>query len=37
VTTFVLVHMACAGAWAWGEVPARLRAEGRTGLAVSDQ
>ena len=25
---FVLVHMSCAGAWAWGEVPALLRAAG---------
>jgi pimeloyl-ACP methyl ester carboxylesterase len=25
---FVLVHMSCAGAWAWGEVPERLRAAG---------
>lgn len=24
----VLVHMSCAGAWAWGEVPERLRAAG---------
>jgi pimeloyl-ACP methyl ester carboxylesterase len=30
---FVLVHMSCAGAWAWGEVPARLRAAGHHVLA----
>ena len=30
---FVLVHMSCAGAWAWGEVPARLRAAGHEVLA----
>ena len=30
---FVLVHMSCAGAWAWGEVPALLRAAGHSVLA----
>lgn len=30
---FVLVHMSCAGAWAWGEVPALLRAAGHEVLA----
>ena len=30
---FVLVHMSCAGAWAWGEVPERLRAAGHDVLA----
>jgi pimeloyl-ACP methyl ester carboxylesterase len=25
---FALAHMSCAGAWAWGEVPERLRAAG---------
>jgi pimeloyl-ACP methyl ester carboxylesterase len=30
---FVLVHMSCAGAWAWGEVPDRLRAAGHEVLA----
>ena len=30
---FVLVHMSCAGAWAWGEVPQRLRAAGHDVLA----
>ena len=30
---FVLVHMSCAGAWAWGEVPSLLRAAGHEVLA----
>jgi pimeloyl-ACP methyl ester carboxylesterase len=30
---FVLVHMSCAGAWAWGEVPERLRAAGHDVVA----
>jgi pimeloyl-ACP methyl ester carboxylesterase len=30
---FVLVHMSCAGAWAWGEVPALLGATGHEVLA----
>ena len=30
---FVLVHMSCAGAWAWGEVPALLRAAGHEVFA----
>ena len=30
---FVLVHMSCAGAWAWGDVPDRLRAAGHEVLA----
>ena len=30
---YVLVHMSCAGAWAWGEVPERLRAAGHVVLA----
>ena len=30
---FVLVHMSCAGAWAWGEVPSLLRAAGHAVLA----
>jgi pimeloyl-ACP methyl ester carboxylesterase len=30
---FVLVHMSCAGAWAWGEVPVLLRAAGHDVLA----
>jgi pimeloyl-ACP methyl ester carboxylesterase len=30
---FVLVHMSCAGAWAWGEVPQRLRAAGHEVVA----
>jgi pimeloyl-ACP methyl ester carboxylesterase len=32
---FVLVHMSCAGAWAWGEVPGRLRAAGH-GVVAPD-
>src|SRR3954454_19585241 len=30
---FALAHMSCAGAWAWGEVPARLRAAGHEVVA----
>ena len=30
---FVLVHMSCAGAWAWGDVPDRLRAAGHAVVA----
>jgi pimeloyl-ACP methyl ester carboxylesterase len=32
---FALAHMSCAGAWAWGEVPERLRAAGHTVVAPS--
>jgi pimeloyl-ACP methyl ester carboxylesterase len=28
VACFALAHMSCAGAWAWGEVPAHVRAAG---------
>jgi pimeloyl-ACP methyl ester carboxylesterase len=28
LATFALIHMACAGAWAWGRVPDLLRAAG---------
>jgi pimeloyl-ACP methyl ester carboxylesterase len=31
--TFVLVHMSCAAAWAWGRVPDLLRAAGHDVLA----
>ena len=30
---FALAHMSCAGAWAWGEVPERLRAAGHEVVA----
>ncbi len=30
MATFALIHMACAGAWAWGRVPDLLRAAGHT-------
>lgn len=30
---FALVHMSCAGAWAWGDVPGRLRAADHDVLA----
>jgi pimeloyl-ACP methyl ester carboxylesterase len=30
---FGLAHMSCAGAWAWGEVPERLRAAGHEVVA----
>jgi pimeloyl-ACP methyl ester carboxylesterase len=30
---FALIHMSCAGAWAWGEVPERLRAAGHEVVA----
>jgi pimeloyl-ACP methyl ester carboxylesterase len=30
---FALVHMSCAGAWAWGEVPQRLREAGHEVVA----
>jgi pimeloyl-ACP methyl ester carboxylesterase len=30
---FALAHMSCAGAWAWGEVPALLRAAGHEVVA----
>jgi|tagenome__1003787_1003787.scaffolds.fasta_scaffold20915923_1 pimeloyl-ACP methyl ester carboxylesterase len=33
VATFALAHMSCAGAWAWGAVPDRLRAAGHDGVA----
>jgi pimeloyl-ACP methyl ester carboxylesterase len=33
VATFALVHMSCAGAWAWGSVPERLRAAGHEVVA----
>ncbi len=33
MTDLVLIHMACAGAWAWGRVPEALRALGRRPLA----
>jgi pimeloyl-ACP methyl ester carboxylesterase len=32
LTTFVLIHMACAGGWAWGSVPALLRAAGHAAI-----
>ena len=31
--TFVLIHMACAGAWAWGRVPELLREAGHEVIA----
>src|SRR3954451_21703860 len=33
MATFALAHMSCAGAWAWGEVPALLRAAGHEVVA----
>jgi pimeloyl-ACP methyl ester carboxylesterase len=33
VATFVLIHMACAGAWAWGRVPELLRDAGHEAIA----
>jgi pimeloyl-ACP methyl ester carboxylesterase len=33
VATFALAHMSCAGAWAWGTVPDRLRAAGHDVVA----
>jgi pimeloyl-ACP methyl ester carboxylesterase len=33
VATFALAHMSCAGAWAWGTVPRRLRAAGHDVVA----
>jgi pimeloyl-ACP methyl ester carboxylesterase len=33
VAVFALAHMSCAGAWAWGEVPALLRAAGHEVVA----
>jgi pimeloyl-ACP methyl ester carboxylesterase len=33
VATFALAHMSCAGAWAWGTVPGRLRAAGHDVVA----
>jgi pimeloyl-ACP methyl ester carboxylesterase len=33
VATFALAHMSCAGAWAWGTVPDRLRAAGHDAVA----
>jgi len=33
VATFVLIHMSCAGAWAWGRVPELLRESGHDVLA----
>ena len=33
VATFVLIHMACAGGWAWGRVPELLRAAGHEAHA----
>jgi pimeloyl-ACP methyl ester carboxylesterase len=33
VATFALAHMSCAGAWAWGAVPDRLRAAGHDVVA----
>jgi len=33
LATFVLIHMACAGAWAWGRVPDLLRAAGHAAHA----
>src|SRR3954447_307719 len=31
--SFALAHMSCAGAWAWGTVPERLRAAGHEVVA----
>jgi len=33
LATFVLIHMACAGSWAWGRVPDLLRAAGHAAHA----
>ena len=33
MATFTLAHMSCAGAWAWGTVPGRLRAAGHDVVA----
>ena len=33
VATFVLIHMACAGGWAWGRVPDLLREAGHDAIA----
>src|SRR4051812_47372065 len=33
MTCFALAHMSCAGAWAWGTVPERLRAAGHEVVA----
>ena len=33
MTCFALAHMSCAGAWAWGAVPDRLRAAGHRVVA----
>ena len=33
MATFALVHMSCAGSWAWGSVPDRLRAAGHEVVA----
>ncbi len=32
MATFVLIHMACAGAWAWGRVPDLLRDAGHEAI-----
>lgn len=33
MAAFVLIHMSCAGAWAWGRVPELLRGEGHDVVA----